>query len=111
MFLTGKAGKRSDKHTTPNYHSQTRPAAYVDSCGAVIASSNRDHYHNHDEIDMANDYPSHRLFRFPKPQWLNSANSRTAGVYLAGGLVSRRQQSDRREPDSAAEDGSNDQFV
>ncbi|KAJ9641988.1 Vacuolar protein sorting-associated protein 68 [Coniosporium tulheliwenetii] len=30
---------------------------------------------------------SHRLFRFPKPQWLNSANTRTAGVYLAGALV------------------------
>jgi len=30
---------------------------------------------------------SHRLFRFPKPQWLNSANSRTAGVYIAGALV------------------------
>jgi len=31
---------------------------------------------------------SHRLFRFPKPAWLNSANSRTAGVYLAGALFS-----------------------
>ncbi|KAK3696311.1 Vacuolar protein sorting-associated protein 68 [Vermiconidia calcicola] len=31
---------------------------------------------------------SHRLFRFPKPQWLNSANSRTAGVYIAGALFS-----------------------
>jgi hypothetical protein len=30
---------------------------------------------------------SERLFRFPKPQWMNSANTRTAGVYLAGGLV------------------------
>jgi hypothetical protein len=30
---------------------------------------------------------SHRLFRFPKPQWLNSANSRTFGVYAAGALV------------------------
>ena len=28
-----------------------------------------------------------RLFRFPKPQWLNSANTRTAGVYFAGALV------------------------
>lgn len=32
--------------------------------------------------------PNHRLFRFPKPQWLNSPNTRTAGVYLAGALVS-----------------------
>lgn len=31
---------------------------------------------------------SHRLFRFPKPQWINSANTRTAGVYFAGALVS-----------------------
>ena len=31
---------------------------------------------------------SDRLFRFPKPQWMNSANTRTAGVYLAGGLFS-----------------------
>jgi len=31
---------------------------------------------------------SHRLFRFPKPQWLNSANTRTAGVYTAGALFS-----------------------
>ena len=30
---------------------------------------------------------SHRLFRFPKPAWLNSATTRTAGVYLAGALV------------------------
>lgn len=32
---------------------------------------------------------SSRLFRFnlPKPAWLNSANTRTAGVYLAGALV------------------------
>ena len=29
-----------------------------------------------------------RLFRFPKPAWLNSANTRTAGVYFAGALVS-----------------------
>nr|POF17655.1 upf0220 protein [Quercus suber] len=29
-----------------------------------------------------------RLFRFPKPEWLNSANSRTAGIYLAGALFS-----------------------
>ena len=31
---------------------------------------------------------SHRLFRFPKPQWLNSPNTRTAGVYVAGAVVS-----------------------
>ncbi|KAJ4348631.1 Vacuolar protein sorting-associated protein 68 [Didymosphaeria variabile] len=31
---------------------------------------------------------SHRLFRFPKPAWLNSANTRTAGVYAAGALFS-----------------------
>ncbi|QIX01665.1 hypothetical protein AMS68_007182 [Peltaster fructicola] len=30
----------------------------------------------------------HRLFKFPRPQWLNSANTRTAGVYLAGALFS-----------------------
>lgn len=29
----------------------------------------------------------HRLFRFQKPEWLNSPNTRTAGVYLAGALV------------------------
>jgi hypothetical protein len=28
-----------------------------------------------------------RLFRFPKPAWLNSANTRTFGVYTAGALV------------------------
>ncbi|KAJ4990630.1 hypothetical protein SVAN01_03861 [Stagonosporopsis vannaccii] len=27
-----------------------------------------------------------RLFRFPKPAWLNSANTRTFGVYTAGAL-------------------------
>lgn len=32
---------------------------------------------------------SNRLFRFPKPDWLNSANTRTAGVYIAGALVRR----------------------
>jgi hypothetical protein len=30
---------------------------------------------------------SQRLFRFPKPAWLNSATTRTAGVYLSGALV------------------------
>ncbi|KAF2221304.1 hypothetical protein BDZ85DRAFT_221128 [Elsinoe ampelina] len=29
---------------------------------------------------------SNRLFRFPKPAWLNSALTRTAGVYISGGL-------------------------
>jgi hypothetical protein len=28
-----------------------------------------------------------RLFRFPRPAWLNSANTRTFGVYTAGALV------------------------
>ncbi|MCJ1312029.1 hypothetical protein MMC25_005703 [Agyrium rufum] len=31
---------------------------------------------------------SHRLFRFPKPQWMSSPNTRVAGVYLAGALFS-----------------------
>ncbi|KIW26865.1 uncharacterized protein PV07_06660 [Cladophialophora immunda] len=31
---------------------------------------------------------SQRLFRFSKPAWLNSANTRTAGVYIAGALFS-----------------------
>ncbi|KAF2146123.1 uncharacterized protein K452DRAFT_355584 [Aplosporella prunicola CBS 121167] len=31
---------------------------------------------------------SDRLFRFPKPAWVNSANTRTAGVYAAGALFS-----------------------
>ena len=30
---------------------------------------------------------TNRLFRFPKPAWLNTPNTRTAGVYLAGALV------------------------
>ena len=30
---------------------------------------------------------SERLFRFQKPAWMNSATTRTAGVYLAGALV------------------------
>lgn len=29
-----------------------------------------------------------RVFRFSKPQWLSSASTRTAGVYIAGALVS-----------------------
>ena len=33
---------------------------------------------------------SNRLFRFPKPKWLNSATTRTAGVYLAGAMVRAR---------------------
>ncbi|MDI1491766.1 MAG: Vacuolar protein sorting-associated protein 68 [Ramalina farinacea] len=31
---------------------------------------------------------SNRLFRFPKPEWINSPNLRTAGVYTAGALFS-----------------------
>ncbi|KAK4889856.1 Vacuolar protein sorting-associated protein 68 [Elasticomyces elasticus] len=34
------------------------------------------------------DLSGNRLFKFPKPQWMNSANTRTAGVYLAGALFS-----------------------
>ncbi|TKA77058.1 hypothetical protein B0A55_04406 [Friedmanniomyces simplex] len=34
------------------------------------------------------DISGHRLFKFPKPQWMNSANTRTAGVYAAGALFS-----------------------
>ena len=30
---------------------------------------------------------NNKLFRFPKPEWLNTPNTRTAGVYLAGALV------------------------
>jgi len=29
-----------------------------------------------------------RLFRFPKPQWLNTANAHIAGIYCAGALFS-----------------------
>ncbi|KAF7186593.1 hypothetical protein HII31_12151 [Pseudocercospora fuligena] len=34
------------------------------------------------------DMDGHRLFRyrFPRPEWLNSANTRSAGVYLSGAL-------------------------
>lgn len=28
-----------------------------------------------------------RLFRFPRPEWLNGPNTRAAGVYFAGVLV------------------------
>ncbi|KAI9802032.1 MAG: hypothetical protein M1825_003088 [Sarcosagium campestre] len=31
---------------------------------------------------------SDRLWRFPKPEWVNSATTRTAGVYVAGALFS-----------------------
>ncbi|KAF2478927.1 vacuolar sorting protein-like protein Vps68 [Neohortaea acidophila] len=37
---------------------------------------------------MANGLSDHRIFRFPKPQWLNSAYTRTAGVHAAGALFS-----------------------
>ncbi|KAK8226911.1 vacuolar sorting protein-like protein Vps68 [Phyllosticta capitalensis] len=37
---------------------------------------------------------SHRLFRFPKPHWINSANTRTAGVYAAGALAQCSHYSD-----------------
>merc|ERR1711939_283599 len=41
-----------------------------------------------DQISL--EMSSHRLFRFDihKPAWLNSASTRTAGVYLAGALFS-----------------------
>lgn len=38
-------------------------------------------------LASTNDMSDHRLFRFQRPQWLNSPNARTAGVYLAGALV------------------------
>lgn len=31
--------------------------------------------------------PSGKLWRFSKPEWLNSTSARTAGVYAAGALV------------------------
>merc|ERR1712072_1508348 len=38
----------------------------------------------------------HRLFRFPKPQWMNSANTRTAGVYTSGALFALALHPHRR---------------
>ena len=38
-------------------------------------------------IGNGDDMEGNRLFKFPKPQWLNSANTRNAGVYLSGALV------------------------
>lgn len=38
-------------------------------------------------VASTTDMADHRLFRFQRPQWLNSPNARTAGVYLAGALV------------------------
>jgi hypothetical protein len=34
-----------------------------------------------------------RLFRFPRPAWLNNANTRTFGVYTAGALVRNLESS------------------
>lgn len=34
------------------------------------------------------DVSSNRLFRFTKPEWLNNAAVRNAGVYTSGALVS-----------------------
>ncbi|KAI5295318.1 hypothetical protein KEM52_001739 [Ascosphaera acerosa] len=34
------------------------------------------------------DEPGTRLFRFSRPQWMNNANVRTAGIYTSGALVS-----------------------
>lgn len=42
---------------------------------------------NYSAIFHLNIMSSNRLFRFPKPEWLNSPNTRTAGVYAAGALV------------------------
>jgi hypothetical protein len=34
------------------------------------------------------DVSNNRLFRFPKPEWLNNSAVRNGGVYVAGALVS-----------------------
>jgi len=48
----------------------------------TIPHSTESHTHTHGMMEDSN-----RLFRFPKPAWMNSANTRTAGVYIAGALV------------------------
>ena len=52
----------------------------------VQISHQATHHFNKEPIELQI-MSSHRLFRFPKPEWLNSPNTRTAGVYLAGALV------------------------
>lgn len=39
---------------------------------------------------------SNKVFRFERPEWLNSPNTRTAGVYLAGALVHQNTLTARR---------------
>jgi acyl-coenzyme A synthetase/AMP-(fatty) acid ligase len=64
----------------------------VEPLGATPTPASIAHTHQHPthpshtcpEFDMED---SNRLFRFPKPAWMNSANTRTAGVYMAGALV------------------------
>lgn len=37
------------------------------------------------------DGSENRLFRWTKPEWINNAAVRTAGVYTSGGLVRERE--------------------
>ena len=63
----------------PTAH-QPHYGSVITSVQAVSLTASRTN-----SLDMS--ISDHRLFRFQKPQWLNSPNTRTAGVYLAGALV------------------------
>jgi hypothetical protein len=59
---------------------------------ASTRSSSRLHNHYdtptpHARTERRDMMEENRLFRFPRPAWLNSANTRTFGVYTAGALV------------------------
>lgn len=61
-----------------NYNQRHQPAASITFQTLTLPTT-----HTQTTTKMTN-----RLFRFTPPAWLNSPNTRTAGVYISGGLFS-----------------------
>jgi hypothetical protein len=80
--------RRDCSATQPSQVQPTRSTGFKHHSSLTTAFNNPSTHHlsAHQEIEYIME-GSHRLFRFPKPAWMNNANTRTAGVYIAGALV------------------------
>lgn len=89
------SGELGPESRVPGTHRPSSVGGLVTCC--VLACLRRRH-HSHScfttsrrSLYLPIAMSSERVFRLPfrKPQWLNSATTRTAGVYFAGALVRR----------------------
>lgn len=62
---------------------QAQPQLSIAGFKLAPRHTTRERIHAHRTDTME----ENRLFRFPRPAWLNNANTRTFGVYTAGAMV------------------------